>query len=416
VFDLDGDLSLNGSTITANTAQSSPQGGGIYALAYGNSSVVTGATQQDGTVAGNVKGSIIYGNTGGDDLYANSVDGDPDEILLPAANIIGSSSAAGGAAINGAGTDVSGNPLLGRLQNNGGTLQTFKPGAGSPALGAGTSCDQLDELGNSRPSHGCDLGALELTLGAPIVTATAATDLTTTSAQLNGTVNPNGGATTFQFELRPETGTAPAVMLPSSPASAGAGLSTAAVSIVADGLQPGTTYQYELVATNSVGPTTSKGLAPAFTTLKTLTIGQEQTPAATKTVVGDQEVTLASPLPANCNSARGALPVRLSAMTLRSGTPVKLATASFFIDEGIAHRSRKRERVHGRLRTVVVTAYSPNAVVRKLPASLALSLHRIGTGRHALKVVLVYTANVVRDHRKVRVSASKTLRTTFRIC
>ncbi len=74
----------------------------------------------------------------------------------------------------GFGTDGGGNldadPLLGPLQDNGGSTQTLMPGAGSPAIGAGldSACNAapvnaLDQRGFARPigTH-CDIGAVEV--------------------------------------------------------------------------------------------------------------------------------------------------------------------------------------------------------------------------------------------------------------
>jgi predicted outer membrane repeat protein len=51
-------------------------------------------------------------------------------------------------------------PLLGPLQDNGGPTATMALGAGSPAIGAGTACPNLDQRGKPR-SGSCDLGAVE---------------------------------------------------------------------------------------------------------------------------------------------------------------------------------------------------------------------------------------------------------------
>ena len=51
-------------------------------------------------------------------------------------------------------------PALGPLQDNGGPTKTMLPGPGSPAIGKGTGCPQIDQRGNPRPSA-CTLGAVE---------------------------------------------------------------------------------------------------------------------------------------------------------------------------------------------------------------------------------------------------------------
>jgi len=55
---------------------------------------------------------------------------------------------------------LTGDPLLGALADNGGYTKTMAPMAGSPALGAGSSCEILDQRGYTRDSA-CEIGAYE---------------------------------------------------------------------------------------------------------------------------------------------------------------------------------------------------------------------------------------------------------------
>jgi hypothetical protein len=87
----------------------------------------------------------------------------------------------------------------------------------------------------------------------PAVTTTAATGLTSTGATLNGTVNPEGAATTYQFQYGPTT--AYGSVAPASPGSAGSGSTAVAESAAVTGLNASTTYHYRLTATNSAGTT-----------------------------------------------------------------------------------------------------------------------------------------------------------------
>ena len=99
-------------------------------------------------------------------------------------------------------------------------------------------------------------------LPAPSVTTLGATEITSTSATLNGSVNPHGSEVT---ECRFEYGT---TMLLGSSASCtklpGAGTSAVAVSAPATGLEPNTPYYFRLVARNAGG--VSSGLEELFTT------------------------------------------------------------------------------------------------------------------------------------------------------
>jgi hypothetical protein len=108
-----------------------------------------------------------------------------------------------------------------------------------------------------------DVGLILAPASAPIVQSLAATSVTTTSAQINGSVNPNGASTSAYFEFG----------LTSNYGSASGALNgiTTAQNIQANwpGLTPNTTYHYRIVASNSGG--TSRGADISFTT------GQAQT-------------------------------------------------------------------------------------------------------------------------------------------
>jgi hypothetical protein len=271
VFSVDGSVSVSGSTIAANSATGgSPAGAGVYSLAFGNT-IAPGAEGGATSASVQVAGSVLYGNTGAgageDDLALNRVDGahtNASTSGVTSPSIIGATSSAGGASASG--SPLTGDPLLGMLQdNNGASLATMAPGAGSPALGAGTSCDTYDEPLTPRPSSGCDLGAFEQTLGAPVVSTSDATGISGMGATLNGSVNPDGGDTLYHFELSTDPAFGSFTSLPATDPDAGAGTSDVPESIVAGGLAPSTVYYYRLVAHNSVGPVTSTP-ATQFTT------------------------------------------------------------------------------------------------------------------------------------------------------
>jgi len=83
----------------------------------------------------------------------------------------------------------------------------------------------------------------------PSVAVGSASSITTNSATLNGTVNPNGYATTYYFKY----GTSTAYGSTTSVNSAGAGTSGVGASGAAGGLSPGTTYHFQVCATNAFG-------------------------------------------------------------------------------------------------------------------------------------------------------------------
>jgi alpha-tubulin suppressor-like RCC1 family protein len=98
---------------------------------------------------------------------------------------------------------------------------------------------------------------------APSVTTGAASGLSSSTVTLNGSLNPNGLETTFQFQYGTTTSYGTNVPVPA--ASAGSGLSSVEVSRAIQGLAAHTTYHYRLVATNSSG--TTNGADETFKTL-----------------------------------------------------------------------------------------------------------------------------------------------------
>lgn len=86
----------------------------------------------------------------------------------------------------------------------------------------------------------------------PAATTMTATDITTTSATLNGTVNANGASTTVTFEYG-LPGKDPTIVSAVPPTVIGS--TDTSVSLAISSLQPGTTYSFRVVATNANGTT-----------------------------------------------------------------------------------------------------------------------------------------------------------------
>jgi Cellulase (glycosyl hydrolase family 5) len=100
------------------------------------------------------------------------------------------------------------------------------------------------------------------TIVTPVVVTGAATGVTGTSATLNGTVNPEGAATSYHFEYGTTTAYGTSVPVPDGPA--GSGTSDVPVSVAISGLAPSTAYHYRLVASNADAG--AAGLDAMFTT------------------------------------------------------------------------------------------------------------------------------------------------------
>ena len=84
----------------------------------------------------------------------------------------------------------------------------------------------------------------------PVAVTGAADSLTETTANLNGSVDPNGSSTTYYFEY----GTSAAYGLLTPDTDAGSGTDPVAVKVPITGLTRNTTYHYRLVATHGTVP------------------------------------------------------------------------------------------------------------------------------------------------------------------
>lgn len=97
---------------------------------------------------------------------------------------------------------------------------------------------------------------------APAVTTAAATSVTSSGGTLNGSVNPNGAATTAWFEWG--TSSTLSTFTQTTAQSAGSGTTASNISAALTGLTASTTYYYRAAASNSAG--TTKGSILSFTT------------------------------------------------------------------------------------------------------------------------------------------------------
>lgn len=105
------------------------------------------------------------------------------------------------------------------------------------------------------------------TPGKPIVTTTAATEVTNTGAKLNGTVNPNGATTTYHFEYGTSTtyGATTADQQIAADGTKSADYTAQNVSAAVTGLSANTLYHFRIVGKNANGDATP-GADMTFTT------------------------------------------------------------------------------------------------------------------------------------------------------
>ncbi|MBI4713079.1 MAG: hypothetical protein HY762_07255 [Planctomycetes bacterium] len=111
-------------------------------------------------------------------------------------------------------------------------------------------------------SYGLSRTFTTAAVNAPLVNTGIATNISTISATLNGTVNPNGFSTNAYFQYGPS---AESYGSPTDSQDVGAGSSYVPVSATINGLSESTTYHFRIVATNANG--TTYGVNQTFTTI-----------------------------------------------------------------------------------------------------------------------------------------------------
>ncbi len=177
-----GTLNLTNSTVSGNSATS---GGGILNAGTGTLNLTNSTVS--GNSATNSGGGIL---NGGDATLANTIVAGNSAPTNPDAqgrfasqghNLIGNTTGSSGW-VDSDLQDV--DPLLGLLQNNGGTTDTHALLPGSPAIDSGTNtgCPATDQRGVARPNDGdkngtatCDIGSFEFDTTAPRVSTATPT-------------------------------------------------------------------------------------------------------------------------------------------------------------------------------------------------------------------------------------------------
>ena len=125
---------------------------------------------------------------------------------------------------------------------------------------SGTTNYRYDQAGQLINVTKSGSGGTPPTSTPPTATTDPATTVTSSGATLNGSVNPNGQATTYQFDY----GTTTSYGSTTPSASVGSGTNALAAASVLTGLAPGTTYDFRVVATSANG--SSDGTNLTFTT------------------------------------------------------------------------------------------------------------------------------------------------------
>ena len=157
------------------------------------------------------------------------------------------------------GTSTSYGTRTGNVSAGSGTGNTAASASVSGLTPGATYHYRLVATNSAGTARGAD--GIFTTPAPPVAVTSPATSVAPTSATLNGSVDPNGRATTWYFEY----GTSTSYGSKTAERSAGADSSTANVSGSVTALARGRLYHYRLVATSDAG--TSRGADRTFTTL-----------------------------------------------------------------------------------------------------------------------------------------------------
>ncbi|HLN06514.1 MAG TPA: efflux RND transporter periplasmic adaptor subunit [Acidimicrobiales bacterium] len=157
--------------------------------------------------------------------------------------------------------------------------------ADDEALGCPPSSSSSSSSGGSGSGGGTSGGAGSTTASAPTAVTSSATSVTTTTAELQGSVSPNGAQATYYFEY----GTTTSYSSRTTSGTVGAGTSTP-VAVSVSGLDPATSYIFRLVASNSKG--TSYSLPQYLTTATSSCVTDQKTIASDEQTVQNQQQTI----------------------------------------------------------------------------------------------------------------------------
>ena len=216
-----------------------------FSTFYGNT-----ATNRGGAIANSgsatITASVFWGNTTGSLGAQIFLDGNSGTTVLDGNLVQGG--CGGVYAVPNAvcsGNPLTGDPLLGTLQDNGGPTWTMLPGASSPTLGAATcTTGDTDQRGVARPTGACAVGAVERQASVPgFVTSISATS--DQVRQIAVDWQPVANVVTYVVATVP---------------GGQAVCRTSATACVVTGLGDGQTYNFALTALNEAG----SGLATGF--------------------------------------------------------------------------------------------------------------------------------------------------------
>jgi hypothetical protein len=134
--------------------------------------------------------------------------------------------------------------------------------------------------------------------------------------------------------------------------------------------------------------------------------------------LGDQTLTLTTPIQHTCTAPSALYRVKFRTATLARSAKAKLTfkTVAFYLDKGIKRVRTETKTVGGHKRTVKVTTYVPNATATHASSSESLHLKGLSRGSHKLKLVVTYTKSTVSHGKSKTLTVKKTITVRFKVC
>ncbi|CAK0772317.1 MSHA biogenesis protein MshQ [Gammaproteobacteria bacterium] len=207
-------------------------------------------------------GGAASNNSGGAGGTGSTLNGVGDTVYAGGNGSNGVSTGTGGAGGGGAGSTNAGGNASGNTAGTGTANGGGNGGAGLTSSGTGNTGITAGGGGGggyatsstNRNGGSGGSGQVKITyIGAPTITTNAVSNVTSTSATLNGTVSSNGAITTVTFDYGLTTSYGNTVTAIQSPLATNA--SGSAISAIVTGLTCNTTYHFRAKGVNSVGIT-----------------------------------------------------------------------------------------------------------------------------------------------------------------
>jgi hypothetical protein len=132
--------------------------------------------------------------------------------------------------------------------------------------------------------------------------------------------------------------------------------------------------------------------------------------------LGDQLLTLTTPIVDSCLTASAAYKVELRSVT-HSGQPkLKFKSVAYYLDKGLKRARTQISTVHAKKRTLKLTTIGPNATSDNASSRESLHLRGLHAGTHSLKLVITYTKTTRGAGKTKLTTVVKRLTVKFKVC